>query len=177
METGDAELVRIGLELLNRCFAELKDDSFNHADLHYHRGVGYEKLEDIPRALKSYREAVAAQRRTPNAHTYAWLRFGWLVVQRHLTDSFNEAEAMLSEFGSDMVWPVERFRFHAIRAAIASHTGDSATAHNEAKLALEAAAVRHSGMRYHASLGLVENVPDDLLRQLQLLAGNDDVIN
>jgi hypothetical protein len=91
--------------------------------------------------------------------------------------SFNEAEAMLSEFGSDMIFPIERFRFHAIRAVIASHTRDDGTAHDEANLALQAATARHSGMCYHPSVGLVENVPDDLLHQLQRLAGRDNPIN
>jgi hypothetical protein len=68
---------------------------------------------------------------------------------------------------SPMTFPVDHFRWHAACALIAADTHNAATAKAHAQSALEAAALDHSGFRYHPTVGLVTNQYDDLVQKLK----------
>jgi hypothetical protein len=66
------------------------------------------------------------------------------------------------------MFPVDRFRWHAALALIAEANGDIRLAKTNAERALEAAAVDHSGFRFHASVGLVTGKYDDVIKKLKV---------
>jgi hypothetical protein len=99
----------------------------------------------------------------------AHLDFGWLVVTAPLPDLYDEALAVLGEFTHEM-FPIDRYRASAIHALILDARGQLEQARGYARIALQEAAARHSGFRYHAALGLVESPDERVHERLQTLA-------
>gem|GEM_PF-4684876 len=86
-----------------------------------------------------------------------------------MPESYGEALALLGEF-SKSLFPLEHYRENVIRAFILAAQGRQAEARPCAHLALQAAAATHSGMRYHAKVGLVTSPDPKIIKRLQLLA-------
>ncbi|WP_457097224.1 hypothetical protein [Lysobacter sp. P5_B9] len=143
---------RVALELLDRYFA-LGDD-FDHAQAHVDRATAYLALGDIDSAIQSYEAALERERAFPNLRTGASLDLPYQIALNGITNRFDQAIAMLSESEKRLMFPVDRFKHHTARAVILAKSDPSA-ARVEAKAALEAAALDHSGFRYHPTVGLV----------------------
>jgi hypothetical protein len=78
------------------------------------------------------------------------------VATQPLPDLYREALAALDEFGDmDGFLSASRYRSSGARALIQFALGDHHAARQSARLALEAAAAHHSGLRYHPRVGLV----------------------
>jgi len=67
------------------------------------------------------------------------------------------------------MFPVQYFRWYAAHALIAADSNDAPTAKTHAQDALDAAALDHSGFRYHPRIGLVTEQHDNLLQKLRSL--------
>jgi hypothetical protein len=100
----------------------------------------------------------------------AHLDFGWLVATTPLPEFYDEALGLLSEFTHND-FPVDQYRASAIHALIFHACGQLEQARRYANFALQSAAARHSGFRYHAKLGLVEAPDEKIYRRLRILAG------
>jgi hypothetical protein len=100
------------------------------------------------------------------------LDFGWLVIERGLRELYDEALRILTEFEDTIPFPVQRYKFHAIRALVSAERGALANAREEAKQALEAAQASDSGFRYHPTIGLVRERSSDMHSRLEALAGS-----
>jgi hypothetical protein len=96
------------------------------------------------------------EREFPNLKTGAWSEFSLLVATQNLQSHFQEALQVLEDYRSQIMFPVERFKWYAAYALIMEAQGDRATAKDQATRALEAAKA-HSGFRYHPKVGLVES--------------------
>jgi len=157
------------LELLERFLAEYPDD-IQIAQAEHQRAQCYESLRDTVRATESYRAAIEAERRRPNVGTEATLDFALLVAEQKLVSLFEEVSALLREHPETRrPFPVQRFKYHAARALLASHAGEPA-AKTEAARALTEAEATESGFRYHADLGLVGERHQFLRRRLEAIA-------
>jgi hypothetical protein len=97
------------------------------------------------------------------------LDFGWLVATTPLPELYDEALVVLQEFRRD-TFPIDRYRGSAIHALIFDSRGDREQARNHARTALQAAQARHSGFRYHATVGLVETSDKGIHQRLSNLA-------
>jgi len=170
METANPQLTSAALELLNRMLAEYPSD-IQVAQAHAQRAECHIRLGEVDKAIEAFRCALARERQFPNVRTNAWLDFGWLVIDRRLSRLYDEALGVLTEFKDTMPFPVQRYRFHAIRALVAADRGALANAREEAKKALEAGRATHSGFRYHPTLGLVRETSSGVHSRLEALAG------
>ncbi|MGH7352381.1 MAG: tetratricopeptide repeat protein [Candidatus Methylomirabilales bacterium] len=169
MEAANPALTSAALELLNRMLAEYPSD-IQVAQAHAQRAECHIRLEELDKAIEAFRCALAREREFPNVRTTAWLDFGWLVVDRGLRQLYDEALRVLTELKDTMPFPVQRYKFHAIRALVAAERGALADAREEAKQALEAGRATRSGFRYHPTLGLVRDTGSDIHSRLEALA-------
>ncbi len=164
--TKKPDLMRAALGLLDLLVAEFPDRvqlSFaltQRAELHATEGRIEEAIADLRRAL-------AQEREFPNARGDAWLDFGWLAVTTGRPDLFDEALVILKEREADVFFPVHHFRLNAIRCLIAADRGDLKIAQNFAATALRHASRTDSGIRYHATIGLVSEMRGSIFDRLE----------
>jgi tetratricopeptide (TPR) repeat protein len=162
----------VAIELLDRLFAEFPQQ-IELAQAHAQKAASLEQLGQLQAAIQEYRAALEVQRDFPNVRTNAWLDFGWLVVERQLTDHFDEVSQVLQEFREDggLKFPAIEYRYAAIQALLADARDEKARASEFAKQALAAAAKDHSGLRYHPTVGLVGSEQSAFANRLRRLAG------
>jgi tetratricopeptide (TPR) repeat protein len=155
---------RVALELLDRYFA-LGDD-FDHAQAHVDRATALLALGQLDSAIQAYQAALERERVFPNLRTGAYLDLPYLIAINGVADHFGQALGILSDAESQLMFPVDRFKFHAARALIRMHS-DLPAARSAAKLALEAAASDRSGFRYHPWVGLISEKHAQALLKLR----------
>lgn len=168
-ESGDRALVRPALMLLDRLLTDYPDPS-QLAMAHHQRGKCLVELGETSAALEAFRESMVAQRERNSIQTDAYLSFGELVLALRREDAYGDAIAAADEFGANAVFPVQRFELSSIRALIAAHAGDMASARKHAIAALAAASETKSPFRRHASLGLVRFADPEVFARLRSLA-------
>jgi tetratricopeptide (TPR) repeat protein len=172
LTTRTTEAYSAALELLDMILVELREDA-QLASVYHHRAECYVGLGDLPRAIDAYHQVFETQRVRKGELTMAHLDFGWLVATTPLPDLYDEALALLGEFTHGM-FPVDQYRASAIHALILDALGQRELARGHAVIAIQAAAARHSGFRYHAKLGLVKSPDKQVYEKLQtLLASNE----
>ncbi|MCW1921012.1 hypothetical protein OKA05_00500 [Luteolibacter arcticus] len=168
LTTGTREAYSAALELLDMILAEWREDA-QLAPVYHHRADCYLGLGDTERAMDAYRQVFQAQRVFKGHQTDAHIDFGWLIATTPLPELYDEALAVLGEFAHGM-FPVQRYRVNAIHALILDARGQREQARSHARAALDEAAARQSGFRYHATLGLVESPGESVYQRLQALA-------
>ena len=169
LTTCTREAYMAALELLDMILTEWREDS-QLASVYHHRAECFLGLGDVARAVDSFRQVFQTQRVHKSWLTNAHLDFGWLAATIPLPDLYDEALAVLGEFTHGMVFPVNRYRASAIHALILAARGQREQAQGYARVALQEASARHSGFRYHATLGLVETPDERVHERLQKLA-------
>ena len=140
------------------------------ASVHHHRAECLAGLGDREAAVAAYRDVFTTQRDRKGERTDAHLDFGWLVATTPLPQLYDEALALLDQFG-DGPFPVQQYRAAAIRALIHAVRGESKKAQRWARSALDAASAQSSGFPYHVTVGLVESPEKGVHETLQSLAG------
>jgi tetratricopeptide (TPR) repeat protein len=155
----------VALRLLDRYFL-LKDD-FDHAQAHVDRATALLALGRIDEAVESYRAALTREAEFPNLQTQAYLDLPYLIATRGIRDNYGYAMELLEKYRGRLMFPVDHFRWHAACALIAAEIHDPAAAKTHAQHALEAAALDHSGLRYHPTVGLVTEQYDGLVQKLR----------
>jgi len=161
------------VELLDRLFAEFPE-SIDVAQAHTQKASSLAKLGQIQAAINEYRVALQAERIYPNVRTNAWLDFGWFIVEKHLTDFYDEVSQVFREFRDEggLRLPAIEYRYAAIQAVLADARGDKTMAREFAKQALTEAAKDHSGLRYYPTVGLVGSERTKFESRLKALAGS-----
>ena len=169
-EVGNEEAA---IELLDRMFAEFPE-MHELAQAHAQKASCLARLGKVDEAIQEYRAALQAERDFPNVKTNAWIDFGWLVVEKKLTDLYDEVSRVLQEFRdeSGLTFPATEYRYATIEALLADAKGEEARASNFAKKALAEAAKVHSGLRYHPGVGLVGSERNLFEKRLRMLAGS-----
>jgi len=94
-----------------------------------------------------------------------------LVATMNIKSQFTKALQVLSENQTRLMFPVERFTWHAASALILAAQGEHNQASQHAAKALEAAQAKHSGFRYHPTVGLVGSKYETLRDKLIGLSG------
>jgi tetratricopeptide (TPR) repeat protein len=170
---ADAGNHAAAVELLNRLFAEFPQ-RIELAQAHAQRAESIANLGQLDAAIQEYRVALQTERDAPNVRTNAWLDFGWLVVDRQLTDYYDEVSQVLREFRHEggLRFPAIEFRYAAIQAQLADYRGDKARAREFARQALAEAAKEHTGLRYHPTIGLDDSESNAVANRLRTLAGS-----
>jgi hypothetical protein len=155
---------RIALELLQQYFALA--NNFDHAQAYVDQATAYIALGEIGAAIHSYRAALAREQQFPSSLTMAYLDLPFLIATQGIAEQFDEALGILSLARTRIRFPIEHFKYHAAHAFILANS-DHAAATIAAQAALQAAAVKHSGLQYHATVGLVTEEYAPILAQLR----------
>lgn len=156
----------VALRLLDRYFR--LPDNFDHAQAHVDRATAFLALARVNEAVESYEAALLREAAFPNLQTKAWLDLPYLIATLGIRERYGRAVSLLQTYEARIMFPVDRFRWHAALALIAEANGDIRLAKTNAERALEAAAVDHSGFRFHASVGLVTGKYDDVIKKLKV---------
>lgn len=156
----------VALRLLERYFTLGKDVDLaqafvDQATAHLAQGNPAAAVESLEKALEREGEF-------PNLRTIAALELPYQVALAGFTSQFERALDLLKSSAEQLMFPADRFRYHAARALILQKS-DAGGARDEARLALEAAASDHSGFRYHPKAGLVSDRHAPALAQLREL--------
>ena len=170
---ADAGEHAAAIELLDRLFTEFPQ-RIELAQAHVQSAESMANLGQIEAAIEEYRSALQAERDFPNVRTNAWLDFGWLVVERNLTEYYDEVSQVLQEFREEggLKFPTIEYRYAAIQALLADHRGEKARAEVFAQQALAEASRDHSGLQYHPTVGLVGSERNTFANRLRTLAGS-----
>jgi tetratricopeptide (TPR) repeat protein len=153
---AELRLYDAAIEVLDRMFAE-------HPTMVYLAGAHLQKakcLRDIGRyeaAVDEYRIVLQTEREFPSVKTNGWLDYVSLIIDREMTELYQEAVNVLDEFRYDtgLRFANIDYLLCAIKSQIAEIRGESTDAKEFAKLALREAEKTHSGLRYHPTVGLV----------------------
>lgn len=160
----------VALHLLDRYF-ELPDD-FGHAQAHCVRATAFLALGRMDDAIASYEAALACEAELPNLLTQAYLDLPYLIATRRVREHYGRALQLLASHQARLVFPVERFRWHAAHALIADDSQDPDVAKVHAEQALGEAEHHHSGLRYHPTVGLVTPEHDAIVEKLEALCSS-----
>jgi tetratricopeptide (TPR) repeat protein len=156
-QAGGARCARAALELLDMIVQSWMGDA-QRASVHHQRAECLRDLERDAEAVEAYREAFAEQRRLPSYLTNAHFNFAWWVAVSGKRELFDEALGVLEEFSCEdgITFPATVYLAEGARALIQHARGDRGAASTHARRALDAAGVKHSGLRYHPTVGLVQ---------------------
>jgi len=160
------------LELLGRFFHDYPDH-FDTAQSLLQQAECFTALGRFDEAETSFRAALEHERDRRSMGTLAWIEFPWFIARHGRQHLYAEALSVLDagEKGPVLPLPTLRYQAAATRAIICADRGDSVQACHFARVALDAAAATHSGLSYHASIGLVENPDPVIYERLRRLAG------
>lgn len=103
--------------------------------------------------------------------TDAWSEFAMLIAMHNLASYYQDALQVLRDNQQMIMFPVQRFKWHAASALIIAVAGDRVAAKEHAIGARDAATSTHSGFRYHSKLGLVGLQYETVRDRLRVLAG------
>jgi tetratricopeptide (TPR) repeat protein len=130
-------------------------------------------LGDEPRAIESFRRAVALERTLPDPKPGAWIAFGLYVVEHGRETMFDEIDRIFSESAFDvheLLSPRSRYEAHGVLAMLAAHKGRTEEARKHARAALAAASETRSRVRHHPHAGLVGEAKSSLHPVLEAMA-------
>jgi tetratricopeptide (TPR) repeat protein len=144
----------IALRLLDEYF--LMNDRFDWAQAYGDQAEADLALGQHDRAIASYEQAIAWQTNHPNVRTNAARELAVLIADQRIKDRYTQALELLDQHGTTLL-PLEDYEIDAARALILNDMGRVGEAKAAAQRAISAAARKHSGLRYHAKLGLVED--------------------
>jgi tetratricopeptide (TPR) repeat protein len=161
------------IELLDRLLAEFPD-SIDTAQAHAQKAESLAKLGQPEAVIGEYRAALQRERDFPNVRTNAWLDFAWFVVEKEMTALYDEVARDLEKFRDEggLKFPAIEYRYATLQALLADARGEKTRAREFAQQALAEAAKDHSGLRYHATVGLVGSERNTFANRLRTLAGS-----
>jgi len=126
-------------------------------------------LGKIDFAIGFYRKCLQQEKINPNMRTEAWVEFPLLIIRNNLSNYYDEALKVLSEFKSSFPFPYDMFVVHGVQSLIAYENGNLKYAEENAKKALEIADVKTTGLSYHPKVGLVVGQEDIIARLRQIV--------
>lgn len=167
--TNTEEMALCSLELLELILKDYPEKS-ELSSTYLQKAECLIMLGKIEQGIDEMRNALQAEREYPNTKTEVWLEFGWTAIIYQISYLYDEVFEVLNEFKSDLMFPVDKYRWNAIQAIIGNEKGNKNAAKKYASTALEASSLVHSGFRYHPNIGLVQNPNAEIHSQLIELA-------
>jgi len=159
----------IALQLLERYFG--LGEKFDWAQAYCDQANALLSLGRIDDAITSYESALQREAEFPQLQTQAYIELPFLIATRSLHEKFDRAVQVLLEHEARLMFPIDRFMWHAAMALIATTRGDRVSASEHGSRALTEARQRRSGFRFHPTIGLVPDRYDGLIDQLTPLTG------
>jgi Tfp pilus assembly protein PilF len=158
---------------LARRHLELSPKGISAAQMHAKIARAFETLGEVSSAVDAYRSAVELEYQRPNVRGRHYIDFAWFVAVHELIANYDEALLAIEKNmqDSDLVFPVEQYRYFASLALISASLGDGSTAKRMAKNALESAAKEKGPFWRFPQLGLVKDETDAIRTRLKRLVG------
>lgn len=153
---------KVTLRLIDEYF-ESREDKFHDAQAYCIQANANVSLSKIDCAIEAFKAALSRESEFPNLQTTAYLDYPLLVAINQVEAEYAQATEILIEFKSRIMFPLDKFLWHASLALIENSA-------EQAKLALEAAKVKRSGFRFHQDVGLVGLEYKSLVKDLCKLA-------
>jgi tetratricopeptide (TPR) repeat protein len=168
----EAKLYRPAIELLEHYFREFadKDGMLALAHLFYARAfAGIDKREE---AITHFRLAIQRQRVHPGIKTEAPLDFAIFIIRTKNNKLFLEGLQGLNdfEFSVKLLLPAQEYTLNGLRAILLNLLDRKEEAKSSAQIALAAAEVRNSGLRFHPGFGVVVDRGSPFHKLLEKLA-------
>ena len=174
-ETRQPELVGAALELLDLALSD-QPDTFHLSMLHLQRAECLVALDRAPEAVLAFRASLQARRELPNVINMAYLEFAWMIARLRMKGHYGEVAATFREFAqqSDLVFPINAFRYFGALALIAADQGDLHSARRWAANAVASASEQRGPFARHPTFGLVDGAAVDHVAHQRLwqLAGS-----
>jgi tetratricopeptide (TPR) repeat protein len=155
----------VALRLLDLYFA--LPEAVDRVQAHVDRATALLALGRVDEAIASYEAALAREARFPNPLTDAYVALPYLIATRGIRERYGQALQLLKAHESRLAFPVDRFRWHAVRALVAADSSRPEIATKHAVRALAEVADGHSPFRGHPSLGLVTKDHDPVISKLR----------
>jgi tetratricopeptide (TPR) repeat protein len=157
----------VSLKLLDRYF-ELPDQA-HRAQAYVDRATACLALGRADDAVAAYEAAIEREKKRPELETQAHLDLPFTIATRKMRERYDQALELLDQYEERILFPVDYFKRHAVRALIAADQEQPDQAARHAREALTQAERTHSGFDSHPTAGLVKDRFDDLKATLQAL--------
>lgn len=124
---------------------------------------------EVQRAVQSYGKALEREAEFPKLKTDAYILYPLTIVQNKLSNLYRSANEILDTHHHRLMFPIDHFRWHAVKAIILADAGEKEIASSHAARALEAAKIKKSGFRFHQKLGLVGKEFEGVVNELRAI--------
>ncbi len=160
----------VALRLVDLYFGT-KKNNFEDVRALSAKADAYLALSQTELAIEAMKSILAVEKARPNYKTTKYVDYPFLVATQHISSEYHEALAVLDERKSDLIFPLDKFKWHAAKSLIHHSLLELDDSRRHAALALKAAKVKMSGFRYHQDLGLVgEGLKDTVASLRQICA-------
>ena len=165
----------VALELTDRCLEVTKSltHSMDATRAYEVRAVAHLALGNIEAAFASFDIVLEREPQNTDFRTNVCLDYPYLIALLNVTARFDQALAIMNNVAAGVPFPATDFKQNAARAIILSSKNLHADAKSHACAALTAAARTHSGLRYHADIGLVRDADAEMMKALQRIAASE----
>jgi len=137
----------ISLQLIDEYF-EKRKDKFDDVRAYWAQSIAFMNLGDIDKAMEAYRAILKREEEFPNHQTTAYVDYPYIVATKAIESEYQNVLSVLTKHHSRLMFPLDKFKWHASFALINND-------YEQAVLALDVAKVKRSGFRFHQDVGLV----------------------
>ncbi|WP_259366467.1 MULTISPECIES: hypothetical protein [unclassified Colwellia] len=137
----------ISLQLIDEYF-EKRKDKFDDVRAYWAQSIAFMNLGDIDKAMEAYRAILKREEEFPNHQTTAYVDYPYIVATNAIESEYQNVLSVLTKHHSRLMFPLDKFKWHASFALINND-------YEQAVLALDVAKVKRSGFRFHQDVGLV----------------------
>lgn len=169
--TGQTSLTKAGVSLLKHILENWRDDG-DLASVYVELAEAYWQLGQLTEAREFFEKCLEQEKVYPNLRTHARYRYPEFIALNSLKERYNLALDLIQNAlnSGGLVFTVDQFIGHAVRAIIFEKSGKRTLAQSEAKAAMELTKVKQSGLRYHQEIGLVDaSRQKDILKLLKAI--------
>lgn len=170
-ETSSKDFAQPAIDLARR-FLELKSEGVGVSQMYATIAKAFNTLGNISAAIDAYKLAVDAEHRWPNVRGYYYIDYAWFAATNKLCHLYEDVTLAITKNmqDSDLIFPVNQYRYFASLALIASDSSDNEKAKLMAKKALAAVSESEGPFRRYSWLGLVKQNTDEILVRIKKLA-------
>jgi len=158
----------VALRLLDQYFVLGGD--LDQAQAHFYRARAYVALGNADAAVLAFEAVLAREDAVPNFRTWAFHELPVLIATERMSAHYDRAIQVLMKGKDWPTFPIQHYQWHGALALILHEQGQTLEAENEAKQALAAANMTHSGFQHHPNLGLVGDTADEFGNRLRQIA-------
>ncbi len=138
--------------------------------INIYRARAYVAIRNVEGAVVAFEAALAREDAVPNFRTWAFHELPVLIATERMSARYDRAIQVLMKHKDWLTFPGQLYQWHGALALILHEQGQTLEAENEAKQALEAAKMTHSGFQHHPNLGLVGDTADEFGNRLRQIA-------